>query len=147
LCWHLEADGVNVVDPHMPRVSGGDNGLLRAVGGLSHPVRNVAMTVDREVPGVGQEVPRDAGGWDEIASELFSSAREAGVGFFTLVGSEFDEATEESSLSQMTPGPVEVLRHEKCPECGRRLVPVVSEQRLRGFCQRCYFAGSPYLFR
>ena len=40
----------------------------------------------------------------------------------------------------------DVLRLEPCPECARKLVPVIVEQRIASFCPHCYRLGSAYLF-
>jgi hypothetical protein len=97
LCWHLEHGRANVVDPQtcpgcqlgttacferwetsFPRSSGGvfDDGTP---GGPASP---------DAVHGSGQQ---DNMGWGDIESELHCSAREAGVGYLPVVGSEFEK--------------------------------------------------------
>jgi len=88
----------------------------------------------------------------DIEAELYASAREACVGFGAVGGSEFrervgavgeipaDEAGVERGFR------MEFLRLEPCPECARKLVPVIVEQRIHSFCLHCYRVGSVYLF-
>jgi hypothetical protein len=88
----------------------------------------------------------------DIEAELYASAREACVGYGVLGGSEFIETVRAVDETLADEARVErgfqmdVLRLRPCPDCARKLVPVIVEQRIGSFCPHCYRLGRAYQF-
>lgn len=108
LCWHLERDRVNVVDPQTcPGCQLGvracferwETSSKRPNGRVLDDETSSGLASRGPVAGTGREEDMD---WGDIESELHSSTREAGVGYLPLWASE--ERRLRLASSELRPG-------------------------------------------
>lgn len=87
LCWHLEFGQVTVVDPKTcPGCQLGITACFERWDMSTRSAVGSPATTPQDIGGPGGSNWGEDAGWDDIKEELYSSTREASVGWFPLGG-------------------------------------------------------------